>query len=86
MALKRLFIANRGEIALRIVRAAQALNLETVVGVSDADRGSAAAKRADRAVILGPGPASKRLRNLSLNSPIWFGDNNRRFGFCDSRA
>ena len=42
MAFKRLFVANRGEIALRIVRAAQALNIETVVAVSDADRKSAA--------------------------------------------
>jgi acetyl-CoA carboxylase, biotin carboxylase subunit len=36
MALKRVFVANRGEIALRVVRAAQGLDLETVVGVSDA--------------------------------------------------
>jgi len=59
MAIKRLFVANRGEIALRIVRAAQALDIETVVGVSAADRSSAAARRADRAVVLGPGPAAK---------------------------
>jgi len=59
MAVKRLFIANRGEIALRIVRAAQGLNIETVIGVSDADRDSAAARLADRTVVLGPGPAAK---------------------------
>lgn len=59
MAIKRLFIANRGEIALRIVRAAQALNIETVVAISDADRDSAAARLADRAVVLGPASASK---------------------------
>ena len=59
MAIKRLFVANRGEIALRIVRAAQALDIETVVGVSAAYRSSAAARRADRAVVLGPGPAAK---------------------------
>jgi len=59
MAIKRLFIANRGEIALRIVRAAQALNIETVVAVSDADRDSAAARLADRAVVLGPASAAK---------------------------
>ncbi len=59
MALRRLFVANRGEIALRIVRAAQALGIETVVGVSAADTESAAAKLADRAVVLGPGPAVK---------------------------
>ena len=59
MALKRLFVANRGEIALRIVRAAQALNIETVVAVSDADRDSAAARLADRSVVLGPAQAAR---------------------------
>jgi acetyl-CoA carboxylase, biotin carboxylase subunit len=59
MAIKRLFVANRGEIALRIVRAAQALNIETVVAVSDADRGSAAATLADRSIVLGPAAAAK---------------------------
>ncbi|VWX54159.1 acetyl/propionyl/methylcrotonyl-CoA carboxylase subunit alpha [Novosphingobium sp. 9U] len=59
MALKRLFVANRGEIALRVVRAAQALNIETVVAVSDADRDSAAARLADRSVVLGPAAAAR---------------------------
>ena len=59
MAIKRLFIANRGEIALRIVRAAQALNIETVVAVSDADRDSAAARLADRSIAIGPPSAAK---------------------------
>ena len=59
MAIKRLFVANRGEIALRIVRAAQALGIETVVAVSDADRDSAAARLADRSVVLGPAAAAK---------------------------
>ena len=59
MAIKRLFVANRGEIALRIVRAAQALDIETVVAVSDADRGSAAAALADRSIVLGPAAAAK---------------------------
>lgn len=66
MALKRIFVANRGEIALRIVRAAQALNIETVVAISDADRGSAAAKLADRAVVLGPAAAAKSYLDPAL--------------------
>ncbi len=57
--IRRLFVANRGEIALRIVRAAQALNIETVVAVSDADRDSAAARLADRAIVIGPAAASQ---------------------------
>jgi len=59
MAIRRLFIANRGEIAVRVIRAAQALDIETVVAVSDADRESAAARMADRAVVLGPASAAK---------------------------
>ena len=59
MTLKRLFIANRGEIAVRIIRAAQALGIETVVAVSAADRDSMAAVMADRAVVIGPAKASE---------------------------
>lgn len=58
MALRRLLIANRGEIALRIVRAARALGIESVLAVSAADRDSLAVKEADRTVILGPAKAS----------------------------
>jgi acetyl-CoA carboxylase, biotin carboxylase subunit len=55
---KRVFIANRGEIAVRIVRACRALGLECVVGVSDADRGGMAARLADRSICIGPPQAS----------------------------
>jgi len=57
MALNRVFIANRGEIAVRIIRACQALDIETVAGVSEADRDSMAARIADRAFCLGPAAA-----------------------------
>ena len=57
--IKRVFVANRGEIALRIVNACEALGIETVVGTSDADRDGLAARRADRAVCIGPAPASE---------------------------
>jgi acetyl-CoA carboxylase biotin carboxylase subunit len=66
MSINRLFVANRGEIALRIVRAAQALNMETVVGVSDADRDSAAGRLADRVVVLGPAAAAKSYLDPAL--------------------
>jgi acetyl-CoA carboxylase, biotin carboxylase subunit len=58
MTISRVFVANRGEIAVRIVRACQKLGLETVVGVSDVDRSSLAAQLADRAVCIGPGRAT----------------------------
>ena len=57
MRLRRVLVANRGEIALRIVRAAKGLGLETVLAASTADHGSLAAQEADRVVTLGPAPA-----------------------------
>ncbi len=61
----RLFIANRGEIALRVVRAARALGIESVLAVSAADRESLAAAEADKIVVVGPAPA----RQSYLNGP-----------------
>ena len=66
MALSRVFVANRGEIAVRIVRACRSLGLESVVGVSDADREGLAAELADRAVVLGPPPARESYLNANL--------------------
>lgn len=54
MTIHRLLVANRGEIALRIVRAAKAEGIETVLAASAADRDSLAAAEADRTVIIGP--------------------------------
>ncbi len=50
----RVLIANRGEIALRIIRACRDLGLETILAVSEADRKSLPAKMADRTVCIGP--------------------------------
>ena len=61
--LRRVFIANRGEIAVRILRACRKLGLEVVVGTSEADRDSMAARMADRAVCLGPAPAAQSYLN-----------------------
>jgi acetyl-CoA carboxylase biotin carboxylase subunit len=55
--MSRLFVANRGEIACRIIAAAHALGIETVVGVSAADKDSKWARAARRALVLGPPPA-----------------------------
>ncbi len=57
--IKRVFVANRGEIALRIVTACQEIGIETVVGASEVDMRGLAARRADRAVCIGPGPAGE---------------------------
>ena len=58
-ALTRVFIANRGEIAVRAIKACKALGLETVHGVSEADRKSLGARLADRVVCIGPPPATQ---------------------------
>jgi len=54
MSVRRVLIANRGEIAVRIIRACQSLAIETVAAVSEADRESMAARLANRAVCIGP--------------------------------
>ena len=54
MSVSRVLIANRGEIAVRIIRACQSLGIETVAAVSEADRESMAARLANRAVCIGP--------------------------------
>ena len=54
---KRLLVANRGEIALRIFRACRDLGIETVAVFSDADRAAPHVAAADHAVRLGPAPA-----------------------------
>ena len=56
---KRILVANRGEIAVRIVRACNQLGIESVVAVSDADRDSLAARMATRAVCIGPASATQ---------------------------
>jgi len=66
MGLRRVLIANRGEIALRVVRAAKSLGLETVLAASAADRDSLAAREADRVVVLGPAPARASYLNADL--------------------
>ncbi|CAA7602131.1 Biotin carboxylase [Acididesulfobacillus acetoxydans] len=56
---KRILIANRGEIALRIIRACRELDIETVAVFSEADRESLHVKAADEAVCIGPAAAGK---------------------------
>jgi acetyl-CoA carboxylase biotin carboxylase subunit len=57
--MKRLLIANRGEIATRIIRSARELGIETVLAVSDVDEDSYAAQLADEFVRVGPAPATQ---------------------------
>jgi acetyl-CoA carboxylase biotin carboxylase subunit len=65
MTLRSVFIANRGEIAVRINRACRELGLETVQAYSSADRDSLAVRMADRAVCIGGGPSKDSYLNVN---------------------
>ena len=64
MTLRSVLIANRGEIAVRIIRAAKALGLRTVLAHSIADKESLAAQLADETVEIGPPAAKKSYLNI----------------------
>src|SRR6185503_12459610 len=63
--IKRLLIANRGEIARRIIRACRELDIETVAVYSDADAKAAHVAEADRAVRIGPPPSRDSYLNIA---------------------
>jgi acetyl-CoA carboxylase biotin carboxylase subunit len=63
MTISKLFIANRGEIAVRIIRAARTLGIETILGTSTADKDSLAATLAHRTVVIGPAEAAHSYLN-----------------------
>ncbi|MGN7871399.1 acetyl-CoA carboxylase biotin carboxylase subunit [Paracoccus sp. 22332] len=59
-----LLVANRGEIALRIIRACRRLGLRVVCAHSEADRNAAYLRVADQAICIGPAPALKSYLNI----------------------
>ncbi len=62
---KKVLIANRGEIALRVIRACQELSIPTVAIYSDADAESLHVRFADEEVCIGPAPSSESYLNIS---------------------
>ena len=65
MKITRVLIANRGEIAVRIIRTCRVLGIETVLAASEADKDSLGARLADKTVVIGPPDVS-----TYLNIPV----------------
>ena len=61
---KKILIANRGEIAVRIIRACREMGIRTVAVHSEADRNSRHVQLADESVCIGPGPATESYLNI----------------------
>ncbi len=61
----RILIANRGEIALRVIRACRELGVESVCVFSEADRGAPYLALADQAICIGPPPAKESYLNIA---------------------
>lgn len=65
--LEKVAIANRGEVAVRIIRACQELGIQTVLLHSDADKNSMAYRICDEAICIGPAPVGESYLNIDNN-------------------
>src|SRR5512132_2502060 len=64
-AFRKILIANRGEIAIRVIRACKELGIKTVAVYSQADNNSLHVKLADESVCIGPAPSSQSYLNIN---------------------
>lgn len=65
--IKRIAIANRGEVAVRIIRACEELGLESVLLHSEVDSGTRAYRLADKTICVGPAPTTESYLNIKAN-------------------
>jgi len=90
MSIKRILIANRGEIAARIIRTCRTLGIETVLAASQADRDSVPARLADRTLCIGPARASESYLRAELIVQAALGSGadaiHPGYGFLSERA
>ena len=63
--MNKILIANRGEIAIRVMRACRELGIQTVAVYSAADEKALFTRYADEAYLIGPAPASKSYLNIN---------------------
>ena len=75
--IKKVLIANRGEIAVRIIRACREMGIETVAVYSEADREALHTQLADESVCIGPAPSSQSYLSM---------ENIRDLDFCQKTA
>ena len=62
--IRKVLIANRGEIAVRIIRACREMGIETVAVYSEADKEALHTQLADEAICIGPAPSSVSYLNM----------------------
>src|SRR5947209_18647706 len=62
---RKVLIANRGEIAVRVIRACKELGLQTVIAHSEADRDSLGVLLADQSVCIGPAASDRSYLNIA---------------------
>ena len=62
---KKLLVANRGEIAVRIIRACKEMGIRTVIAHSEADRDSLGVLLADESICIGPPPSDRSYLNIA---------------------
>ena len=62
--IKKVLVANRGEIAVRIIRACREMGIETVAVYSQADEEALHTQLADEAICIGPAPSSESYLNM----------------------
>lgn len=64
--MKKILIANRGEIAVRIIRACKEMNIKTVAVYSEADKEALHTKLADESVCIGPANSKQSYLNIKI--------------------